>query len=126
MAGKCENFAGLANKRIVIAPPTETPDSYGGRTVTWATNTLDAWAIAEPGSGREVFGQGQDQSRVDMKFTIRYRSELKDTATASKYKITFDSRTFTVLYVKNLDEDGKREGKAFQVLGCVENGPENG
>lgn len=124
MDEKCKNFAGLANKRIVIAPPTETGDNYGGRAVTWATSTLDAWAIMEPGSGREVFAQGQDQSRVDMKFTIRYRSELKNTASGAKYKVTHDSRTFTVLYVKNLDADMKREGQAFQVLGCVENGPE--
>lgn len=124
MAG-CDNFAGRANKRVILQPPTLTGDNYGGQTVSWSTNNLTIWAIVEPQSGREIFGQGQDQSRVDVKITIRYQSTLKNTATAGKYRVSFDSRIFTVLSIKNLDEDMKREGKAYQVLSCVENAPEN-
>lgn len=123
--GKCDNFAGQANKRVVIQPRTDSADNYGGQSVTWTTSNLTVWAVLEPQSGREIHAQGQDQSRVDMKITIRYQSSLKDTATTGKYRVTFDSRVFTVLAIKNLDEDMKREGKAFQVLSCVENGPEH-
>ena len=123
--GKCDNFSGLANKRITIQPPTLTADNYGGYSVSWASSNLSAWAIIEPASGREVFAQGQDQSRVDTKMTIRYNSTLKNTATAAKYRVSFDSRIFTVQHIRNLDEDMKREGKSYQVLYCTENGPEN-
>lgn len=124
--GKCDNFAGLANKRITIQPRTETADNYGGQTIVWTTSNISAWAIMEPQSGRETFAQGQDQSRVDMKITIRYQSTIKSTAVAGRYRVSFDGRIWTVLAIKNLDEDMKREGKAYQVLSCVENGPESG
>lgn len=121
----CDNFSGMANKRIVLQPRTEVADSYGGQTVTWATSNLTVWAIMEPASGREVFQQGQKQARVDTKITIRYQSALSNVATGAKYRVSFDNRIFPVLYVKNLDEDMKREGKAYQVLYCGENDPEN-
>lgn len=122
---ECENFSARANKRIVIQPRTESADNYGGQTIVWTTSNISAWAIMEPQSGREVHAQGQDQSRVDMRITIRYQSTIKNTGVAGKYRISFDSRIFTVVAIKNLDEDMKREGKAFQVLSCVENAPEN-
>lgn len=121
----CDTFSAQANKRITIQPRTDTADNYGGQTVVWTTGNITAWAVIEPQSGREVFGQGQDQSRVDSKMTIRYQSSLKSTAVAGKYRVSFDGRIFTVLAIKNLDVDMKREGKAFQVLSCVENAPEN-
>ena len=125
MAGACDNFAGRARARITIQPRTEAADNYGGQTITWTTSNISAWAIMEPQSGREVFAQGQEQSRVDMKVTIRYQSTINSTAIAGKYRISYDSRIFTVLAIKNLDEDMKREGKAYQVLSCVENAPES-
>lgn len=125
MPSTCDSFAAQANKRITIQPRTETADNYGGQTIVWTTSNISAWAIIEPQSGREVFGQGQDQSRVDSKMTIRYQPTIKSTAAAGRYRVSFDSRIFTVLAIKNLDDDMKREGKAFQVLSCVENAPEN-
>lgn len=122
---KCDSFPARANKRITIQPPTLSSDNYGGASVSWASNNIQAWAIIEPASGREVFAQGQDQSRVDTKMTIRYNSTLKNTATAAKYRVSFDSRIFTVQNIRNMDEDMTREGKAFQVLFCTENGPEH-
>lgn len=124
MAG-CDSFSGRANKRITIQPRTESGDNYGGQAVVWTTSNISVWAIIEPQSGRETFAQGQDQSRVDSKMTIRYQPSIKSTAVAGKYRVSFDGRVFTVLYIKNLDEDMKREGKAYQVLSCVENAPES-
>jgi len=124
MAG-CDNFSGQANQRITIQPRTDTSDNYGGAAATWTANNISAWAIIEPQSGRETFAQGQDQSRVESKMTIRYQSTLKNTATAGKYRVSFNGRIFPVLYIKNLDEDMKREGRAYQVLYCTENGAEN-
>lgn len=120
----CEGFSALANKRVTIQTRVEAADAYGGQTLTW-TDLQGAWAIIEPASGREVFAQGQDHSRVDSKITIRYVAGLKNTAVAGKYRVLFDSRVFPILYVKNLDSDMKREGRAFQMLYCQENEPEN-
>ena len=119
-----DGFTALANKRITIQKRVDSTDNYGGQTTAWSA-LQDAWAIIEPQSGREVFSQGQDQSRVDSKMTIRYISTLKNTATAGKYRVKFDLRYFPIFYIKNLDADMKREGKAFQTLYCQENEPEN-
>lgn len=135
---KCENFAGLANKRVTIMKRTDTPDNYGGTTVAWS-NLIGApsdggvWAIIEPWIGREKYTEGQKQSIVDTRITIRYLDAMKDTRDAAKMKVVFAGRTFSILYSKNLDEElmsnfnsrYQREGKAFQMLFCSENAPEN-
>ncbi len=121
---KCGEFNAKARSRVVIQARTDTVDSYGGASVAWST-LATVWAIIEPASGREFLQSNQLQSRTSHKITIRYQSSLKNTASAAKNRISFDDRLFSVKYIKNLDEDMKREGKAFQQLYCEENDAEN-
>lgn len=132
MGKKCENFAGLANKRIIIEQRVDTPDTHGGTSVVWST-LHTVWAIIEPWTGREYFADGKKEPRVDTRITIRYQDDLKDIRDASKYRVNFNSRYYPISYLKNLDEElmsnfnsrYQREGKAYQMLFCTENAPEN-
>ena len=77
-----------------------------------------------PKSGREVFESQKLDSRVTSKMVIRYQSALKVTDTVSQYRVSYDGRTYSVKYIRNLEEDMKNEGKAFQELTLEENSPE--
>lgn len=121
---KCINFGEMARDRIAIQSRTEVSTDYGGQSITWGDeNTV--WAIIEPATGREVFAQEQLQSRVTHKITIRYISTYKDTAEAAKRRISFDGRIFSILYTRNLHEDMKRHGQAYQQFYALDNGEEN-
>lgn len=115
------DFNSKARNRIVIQQPSETVDSYGGRTTSFTTHST-VWAQIIPVSGRELFGQGAVQSRLSHKILIRYQSSLKDITTSSDYRVSFDGRLFGVQGVRNLDADMKTEGRFFQELLCEENG----
>lgn len=122
MAG-CNNFSGMATDRILIQSPSETTDSYGGRTFTWA-NVGTYWAAIVPVSGRELFAQQSNQSRATHKMTIRYVAAFKDIKTISDYRVSFDGRYFALRAVRNLHMDMKSEGKDFQELLVEENAPD--
>lgn len=119
----CGEWRSKASHRIVIQSRSTVVDDYGAFTNTWVTQST-VWATIEPLSGREVFLQQQQQSKVKSKFTIRYQSALKDTATTGAYRISYDGRLFPIVYVRNLEEDFKNEGTQYQQLFVEENAPE--
>lgn len=122
MAG-CNNFSAMAKDRVLIQSPSETTDSYGGRTSSWAdVGTYWAWIV--PVSGRELFAQQSNQSRATHKMTIRYVSSFKNIKNISDYRVSFDGRYFAVRAIRNLDTDMKSEGKDFQELIVEENAPD--
>jgi len=115
------DFNSKARNRITIQSPSDSGDSYGGRTASFSTQST-VWAQITPVSSREMFGQGAIQSKVTHKILIRYQAALKDVKTSSDYRISFDGRFFGVLGIRNLDADMKTEGRFFQELLCEENG----
>ncbi|WP_017993829.1 phage head closure protein [Rhizobium leguminosarum] len=120
---KCgSDFASSANTRIVVQTPTETSDEFGGRSVAW-NDLVSLWAVVEPMAGREIYVSAQQQSRVDARILIRYRSDLSDTTTASRNRVQVDSRFYNIAAVRNLSDDLKTEGKDFQQLLCMEGQP---
>lgn len=120
VACKCgDDFASKANNRIVIQTPSVTPDDTGGRVETWV-DALTLWAVIEPMAGKEVFLSSQLQSRVDARITIRFQSSLSDTTLAAKNRVKFGTRYYSIKAVKNLSDDMKTEGRAFQMLLCTE------
>jgi len=119
----CNDFAARATERVLIQSPTETADSYGGRSVSWAT-VGTYWAIVEPLTGRELFAQQTTQNRVSHRITIRYQSALKDISAISDYRVSYDGRLFGLNAVRNLASDMKTGGREFQELLVEENGPD--
>lgn len=49
----------------------------GGDVVTW-TDQAEIWAAAEPLTGREFFAAQQDQGEIDIRFRIRYRTDVNN------------------------------------------------
>lgn len=121
---KASEFIGKARNRVVILTRTETADGKGGAALAWPEMTT-VWAYVEPYNGAERASQGSLRSTFTSRIIIRYIAALKNTAVAGKYKITFDGRTFPIGSIRNLGEDMKTEGKAFQEIMCQENGSEN-
>ena len=121
----CGDWRKKASHRVTVQSKTLVRDNYGGSSVTWS-DVGTYWASIEPLSGREIYMQDQHQSKVNSKMTIRYQSALKDTATTGGYRIQFDGRLFPIVYVRNLSDDMKNEGKTFQQLFVTENEAENG
>ena len=67
--------AGDLRERVTLQQRAETLDSIGENTGAWS-DLVTVWASAEPLSGREYFAQGQQQQTIDVRFRIRYRSDV--------------------------------------------------
>ena len=118
---RCSEFSEKASNRIVIQSPSGGADSMGGRSVTWSDQST-VWAMIKPMSGKEVFAQDANQTRVSHVFVIRYQAALKDVTAISDYRISFDGRYYGVKYIRNLDEDMKNYGTDYQEIYTIENG----
>ena len=117
----CFDFASEAKHRVTISQEVQVDDGLGGFTITFA-DVGTYWAIIKPLSVSETFLSEKMQSKVSHKITIRYQTDLKDTAITGAYKLKFDGRTFSIKGVINLSHDLKAEGKDYQRLMVVENG----
>lgn len=120
---KCGDFRAKANQRINIQTLVSVSDDYGGATTSW-DDKYEVWAIMKPMSGQEKFNNDLIQSKVNHKIVVRYIDALKNTKTAAKYRIKYGDRIFSIVYVRNLDEELKLEGRSFQEFYCVENDSE--
>ncbi|HZG83835.1 phage head closure protein [Paenibacillus sp.] len=80
---KCADgmLAGRLRHKIVIKSPPTTRNSYGEQPAPDAEWTVFAtvWASKEPLLGREYFAAEAAQSRVEVKFRIRYRDGINNT-----------------------------------------------
>ena len=127
----CDNksFSNLAKNRITIESQAITEDAIFGNPITW-TNYKTVWSILYPKTGKEIFKNGQLQSRVSCVAVIRYDANLQNTKNAAKYRVTYNNRYFNILAINNVDNfDVFRkeyiEGKNYQIL-YLEEGGNNG
>ena len=67
--------AGDLRQRITLQQRDSGKDTFGQQVTTWTT-VATVWAKAEPLTGREFFQAGQTQSAVDVRFSIRYRTDV--------------------------------------------------
>jgi SPP1 family predicted phage head-tail adaptor len=96
--------------RIVLQTLGGSQDSGGGQTTSHSTATT-VWAKVEDLSGSEgVFGD-QVRGTANYKFTIRYYSALTE-----KNRISYNSKTFNITYVKNILEGREK----FQEILAIE------
>lgn len=98
--------AGLKRHKITIQSATESADSYGGTTQTWATYTT-CWACIEPLSGREFFSAQQVNAELTSKITVGYDS--KTSVVTQKMRITYNGRTFRIVAPPINIEERNRE-----------------
>ena len=90
--------AGKLNKRISLTALSETTNSFGEQTGSYASYAT-VWAAIEPLSGRELEHAQQISAEITHKITVRYNSSV-----TSKHRITYGSRTFEIEAVLNPDE----------------------
>jgi len=84
--------------KIIIEQPTETTDSQGGFTTTWATlHTI--WAAINPVKNWENAISLQNETRTTHKITIRYVSGL-----TNKMRVNFGGRYFNINSILNPEE----------------------
>jgi SPP1 family predicted phage head-tail adaptor len=93
--------AGDLRERITVQSKSVTRNSIGDEVVTWP-DFATVWAQVEPLRGREFFAAAQMQSSVEVRFRIRYRSDLTVDAHRVLWRgVTYDIRSL-------IDVDGRR------------------
>lgn len=103
--------AGTLNQRVTIEQPTESVDSYGEATQSWATIPGGAvWASIDTGGGREFYRAQQTQADLTHLVTIRYRDDV-----TNKMRLKFGTRYLNIVRVVNAGEENVK-----LELQCVE------
>ena len=89
---------GARRHRVVIETRTDTGQTGGGVSSSWAT-LATVWASVQPLKGMERLHAQQLESPVTHKVTIHYRSDV-----TTKHRLTWGSRTFNIRSVVDVDE----------------------
>ena len=113
-------FASKAHNLITIQNMIESNDDYGGQSILW-TSLYSCFSIIEQAGGNEVFANEILQSKTTHTITIRFIDELKNTKDIAKYRINYEDRYFSILYIVNFSKDLSREGRFYQKLYVQEN-----
>lgn len=100
--------AGLLDRRIRIERRVERVDDSGQVVLDWVKRA-EVWARVEPLGGRENFGQDQFVATGDLRFTIRWRSDVTPLE-----RIVYDGREYDIVTVADV---GRRE--ALLVVGSA-------
>lgn len=96
-----EALSSLLRKRITIETSTETADTAGGFTTSWATFAT-VWAGFEPLRGRENYQDMILQSTTNYRVTIRYLAGV-----TTKMRIKLGGRLFNIRSIMNPEERGE-------------------
>ncbi len=91
--------AGTMHQRIKPQYKTVTRNAIGEEVVTWndlVTTTTDhaIWAEVWPLKGREFFAAQQTQYAADVRFRIRYRSDL-----TREHRILWNSEPYDIVQI---------------------------
>jgi len=91
--------AGTMRQRIKPQYKTVTRNAIGEEVVTWndlVTTTTDhaIWAEVWPLKGREFFAAQQTQYAADVRFRIRYRSDL-----TREHRILWNSEPYDIVQI---------------------------
>lgn len=109
-SGQCSKLSASDFKhRVAFEATTQTSDNAGGFTEAWAT-VATVWAKIEPARAYERFVSMQTETHVTHKITCRYNSAI-----ATAKRATYDSRTFDVTGIINVDEANQ-----YMILTVVE------
>lgn len=100
MATKCDYVCARdLRHKVTLQQATVALDSFGQPTETWATWST-AWASISQLTGRELSYAQQINGEITHEFRLRYRTGIMPTM-----RISFDSRTFGILNINNVNEE---------------------
>lgn len=103
---------GSLRHQVAIYTTSDTRNDYGDA-VEAGSLLATVWGRVEPLLGRELVAAQQIHAEVNHRVTVRYSSDLA--AVGPKHYIVFDSRTFDIQSVLNLDERDR-----YLVFLCLE------
>lgn len=89
---------GTLRQRITIQTPTVTTDGSGISTESWTTFS-EVWAAVEPLTMRELFSAAAMDSKVDVRFVIRYLSGVLPTM-----RVYYNSKYYNITSIINTNE----------------------
>lgn len=99
--------AGTMRERIKPQYKTVTRNTIGEEVVTWndlITTTTDnaIWAEVWPLKGREFFAAQQTQYAADVRFRIRYRSDL-----TREHRVLWNSEPYDIVQILEVGAGGE-------------------
>lgn len=106
--------AGLLDRRVTLERRVEVVDPSGQPVVTWVP-LATVWARVEPLGGRENFGAQQFVATGDLRFTVRWRSDV-----TPLHRVIYGGVPYDVVSVA---EEGRREGLLIVARGRAEKRP---
>lgn len=104
--------AGAYRHKITVQQPTESRNSYGEATSTWATYCMRRARIKST-QGQETFTAAQIYGQRTTEFRIRHDSTVE--GITLKMRVNYDSRLFDIKDINHIDERGREV-----VLTCTE------
>jgi len=90
--------AGRLRHRVLLQSVSEGRDTAGAIVETWS-DIAEVWGSVEPLRGDEFFESQRVDAELTYRIRIRYRPGLK-----SKDRVLYDSRTFDIRRVININE----------------------
>lgn len=91
---------GQLARRVQLQSPTDSTDSYGQPTRTWATYAT-VWAQILPVSSDESRIANQQGVFITHRVTIRHRDDV-----TAEHRVLFGSRELNIKGLRNLEEKG--------------------
>lgn len=70
--------AGRMTERVKLLSKSVTRDALGGEVITWVEEA-EVWSEAMPLTGREFFAAQQAEEAADIRFRMRYRTDINAT-----------------------------------------------
>ncbi len=91
---------GELRHRLALQSATDSTDSYGQPTRSWATYAT-VWGKVLPVTAGESQLANQQQADITHRITIRHRADV-----TAEHRILFGSRTLNIRGVRDLEERG--------------------
>lgn len=112
--------AGTMRQRIKPQYKTVTRNAIGEEVVTWndlVTTTADhaIWAEVWPLKGREFFAAQQTQYAADVRFRIRYRSDI-----TREHRVLWNSEPYDIVQI--IDVGAGRHTTEIMAVNGIRNG----
>jgi len=98
---------GKLDRRIIIQQKTESTDSYGQRTLTWATYST-VWANTMEMLGKEDDDSNNRSTKREVQFRIRYNSNF-----TNEMRVIWESEYYKIEDIKEL---GRRDGMILKTM----------
>lgn len=110
---------GRAKHRVRIQRKSVTRNAIGEEVVKWRdvvlTGDKSVWAEARPLRGREFFNAQQTQYAADVRFRIRYRSDI-----TREHRILWNSEPYDIVQI--IDVGAGRHTTEIMAVNGIRNG----